>query len=130
VPIGEVSSVVFWSTTPLALAPGPFHRQPFGVQPLDITPFDRELAIRWADGDETFLLLETLRRFCPCATCAGEQDILGNTYRSPTRPYSDTSFVLARLDRVGGYGIQPVWADGHATGIYTWEYLRRLATAD
>ena len=99
------------------------------MQPLDLTPFDRELAIRWNDGTETFLPLDTLRRFCPCATCAGEQDILGNTYRAPSRPYADNSFSLVRLDRVGGYGLQPVWADGHATGIYTWEYLRRLATA-
>jgi len=28
---------------------------------------------------------------------------------------------------VGGYAIQPVWADGHATGIYSFDYLRRIA---
>jgi len=30
---------------------------------------------------------------------------------------------------VGGYAIQPVWADGHNTGIYSFEYLRRVAAA-
>ena len=100
------------------------------MSPLDVTPFDRELAIRWSEGNESFITLETLRRFCPCASCAGEQDILGNTYRPPSRPYADSSFTLTRLSRVGGYGIQPVWADGHATGIYTWEYLRRLSASE
>jgi len=28
---------------------------------------------------------------------------------------------------VGGYAIQPVWADGHATGLYAFDYLRRVA---
>jgi DUF971 family protein len=28
---------------------------------------------------------------------------------------------------VGGYGIQPVWADGHDSGIYSFDYLRKLA---
>jgi DUF971 family protein len=27
---------------------------------------------------------------------------------------------------IGNYGVQPVWDDGHHTGIYTWEYLLRL----
>ena len=27
---------------------------------------------------------------------------------------------------VGGYGWKPRWADGHATGIYSIGYLRRL----
>jgi DUF971 family protein len=28
---------------------------------------------------------------------------------------------------VGGYAIQPQWADGHSTGIFSYQYLRRLA---
>ena len=36
---------------------------------------------------------------------------------------------LVRLDRVGTYGLQPIWADGHATGIYSFDYLRRAAEA-
>ena len=36
---------------------------------------------------------------------------------------------LVRLERVGTYALQPVWADGHATGIYSFDYLRRAAEA-
>lgn len=97
-----------------------------GVRPLDLTPFPTELAIRWDNETESFIPFETLRRFCPCAGCMGEQDVMGNVYRAPEKPFAPNSFTLLRLDPVGGYGVQPVWADGHATGIYTWDYLHRL----
>jgi DUF971 family protein len=29
---------------------------------------------------------------------------------------------------VGGYALQPFWADGHQTGLYSWKYLRALDT--
>jgi DUF971 family protein len=28
---------------------------------------------------------------------------------------------------VGNYAIQPTWSDGHSTGIYSWETLRRAS---
>jgi DUF971 family protein len=99
------------------------------VQPVDITPFPKELAIRWDDGREDFVPLETLRRFCPCASCLGEKDIFGNTYKPPERPYSANSFQLRKLVRVGDYAVQPTWQDGHGSGLYTWEWLRRVCNA-
>jgi DUF971 family protein len=93
---------------------------------LDIQQIGQELAIRWQDGSETFIGLEKLRRSCPCAGCKGEMDILGNLYRNPERPYSQDAFRLVRLERVGGYAVQPVWADGHATGLFSWDYLKHL----
>jgi len=87
----------------------------------------RELAIRWEDGSESFIAWETLRRGCPCAGCKGETDILGNVYKNPETPLSATAFELTKLIPVGGYAVQPVWADGHATGIYSFDYLQRIA---
>ena len=86
-----------------------------------------ELAVKWDDGAEEFVGLEKLRRHCPCAGCKGEMDILGNVYKNPERPWGAGAFEVRRLVPVGGYAIQPVWGDGHATGIYSFEYLRRLA---
>ena len=84
-----------------------------------------ELAIRWKDGSETYIRLEPLRRRCPCAVCAGETDLLGRRYGgSPT--LSANSFVLKSCAPVGGYGLQPQWADGHGSGIYSYEYLKAL----
>ena len=35
---------------------------------------------------------------------------------------------LVSLTPVGNYGVQAAWADGHDTGIYTWEMLRTVFT--
>ena len=96
------------------------------MQPVDMQHIGDELAIRWPDGTESYIPLERLRQYCPCAGCKGEVDILGNVHRGPARPMTPASFHLLRLDRVGGYAIQPVWGDGHSTGIYSFEYLRRI----
>src|SRR5262245_54510556 len=97
------------------------------MRPMDIQQIGEELAIRWDDGQESFVSLERLRRHCPCAGCRGETDIMGNLYKNPERPLSAESFRLVRVSGVGGYAVQPVWADGHTTGIFSFEYLRRLA---
>jgi DUF971 family protein len=97
------------------------------MQPADIQQIGNELAIKWSDGGEIFIPLEKLRRCCPCAGCRGETDILGNVYKNPGRLLPPKAFQLLRLNSVGGYAIQPVWADGHATGIYSFDYLKRVA---
>ena len=97
------------------------------MRPVDIQQIGEELAIKWADGSESFVVLEKLRRHCPCAGCRGEKDILGNVYKDPPRPLAPQAFHLRAFTSVGSYGIQPVWADGHATGIYSFDYLKRIA---
>lgn len=95
---------------------------------LDIQPIGNELAVKWDDGSESFISLEQLRRSCPCAGCKGETDILGHLHKGPEQKLTPQAFILNRIIRVGGYAIQPVWADGHATGLYPFELLKRLAT--
>ena len=97
------------------------------MRALDVQSIGDELAIRWDDGTESFVVLEKLRRACPCASCHGEVDILGNLYKSPDKPLPATAFELVRFTPVGGYAIQPVWRDGHNSGIFSFDYLRRLA---
>jgi prepilin-type processing-associated H-X9-DG protein len=41
--------------------------------------------------------------------------------------YREGAFNLLKLEPVGGYAMQMTWADGHASGIYSYEYLRKLA---
>lgn len=97
------------------------------MRPLDIQQIGNELAIKWDDGSEDFISLEQLRRACPCAGCKGEADILGNIYKNPTAELSRAAFELKKIVSVGGYAIQPVWADGHATGIFSFDYLKRVS---
>jgi len=96
------------------------------LEPTKIEQIGNELAIQWNDKTESYLDLQFLRRACPCAACGGEPDVLGNILR-PSVNYSDNSFEFAGFQIVGGYALQPRWADGHDTGIYSFQYLRRLA---
>ena len=96
------------------------------LEPTNIQQIGNELAIQWNDGTESYLDLQFLRRACPCAACGGEPDMLGNIMR-PNVSYSANSFELAGFEIVGGYAIQPRWADGHGTGIYSFQYLRRIS---
>jgi DUF971 family protein len=97
------------------------------MHPADIQQIGGELAIKWDDGRESFIPLESLRRHCPCAGCQGERDIMGNLYKGPGQTLTPRSFQLLRLVNVGSYAIQPVWADGHDTGMFSFDYLRQLA---
>ena len=99
------------------------------MRPTDLQHIGGELAIKWDDGGESYISLEKLRRHCPCAGCKGEMDILGNLYKNPEQKLTAAAFQLVRIGSVGGYAVQPVWADGHATGIYSFDYLRRVAEA-
>lgn len=98
------------------------------LEPTNVQQIGDELAIRWNDDTESYLDLQFLRRACPCAACGGEPDVLGNIIR-PDVSYSEESFELAGFQIVGGYALQPVWRDGHNTGIYSFLYLRRISQA-
>jgi len=97
------------------------------MRAVDIQHIGNELAIRWEDGRESFIPLEKLRRGCPCAGCQGEVDVLGNLHKSLDKPLAPGAFALTRFVPVGGYAIQPCWDDGHNSGIFSFEYLQRIA---
>ena len=99
---------------------------PSRLAPENIAVIGHELAIAWNDGTESYLTLEKLRHACPCASCCGEPDALGNIDR-PEVHLVPSSFELRGWQLVGGYAFQPSWGDGHATGLFSFSYLRRLA---
>jgi DUF971 family protein len=100
------------------------------MRPTDLQHIGGELAIKWPDGTESYIPLEKLRRACPCAGCKGETDVLGNLHKNPGQKLTAADFELVRIATVGGYAIQPVWADGHATGIFSFDYLRQLSVTN
>jgi DUF971 family protein len=103
--------------------------QTAAVKPTDITPIGDDLAIKWEDESETFIPLKTLRLACPCAACKGEVDIMGNLHKNQEQPLKPNAFRLARVTHIGGYAVQPLWGDGHGSGIFPFEYLKRLGEA-
>jgi DUF971 family protein len=89
------------------------------------------LEIDWTDGHKSFWNFAWLRNACPCATCIDERKQQGRKagqpkakpaellpmYTPPSKPKS--------ANAVGRYALQFNWLDGHSSGIYSWEYLRR-----
>ncbi|MGY6500551.1 MAG: DUF971 domain-containing protein [Acidimicrobiales bacterium] len=71
------------------------------------------------DGHRCHFGLEELRRACPCASCRGARD----QGRDPA-PTSAT-VTIRDAQFVGAWGLSIAWSDGHGTGIYPWESLRR-----
>jgi len=91
-----------------------------------LAPIGNELALAWEDGEESFLSFDHLRKSCPCAACQGEPDVTGKVL-VPKVAHAEKSFELVRYEIVGGYALQLYWADGHNTGIYSFDYLRGLS---
>ena len=100
------------------------------MRPLDIQTIGNELAVRWDDGNESFISLEKLRLACPCAGCKGEMDVMGNLHKGPEIKLTPRSYILLRVDNIGGYGLQPTWGDGHNSGIFPFAMLRKIADTE
>ena len=96
------------------------------MKPTKIDTINNVLAIVWDDGQETYVDFEALRRACPCAACKGETNVLSHAAPLP-KNFTPASFELRRWEYIGGYALQPHWADGHASGIYPFDYLRKIS---
>ena len=96
------------------------------LHPKSIAVIGKELAICWQDGEEQYLLLQALREACPCARCAGEPDVMGETPKMQQVKLKPESFLLKSYQFVGGYALQFTWGDSHSSGIYSFRYLKQL----
>ena len=74
--------------------------------------------IDWADGATGKIPNALLRSYCPCAGCQGHSGTI--------RFVAGGNSVIDVVEEVGSYALQFTWGDGHASGIYTFRYLRRL----
>jgi len=84
---------------------------------------EREIVrIKWSDGVSTQYALAGLRGWCPCAGCQG--------HGGERRFVPSGNPRLQRVEAVGRYAIRFCWADGHETGMYSFDYLRELAETD
>ena len=86
---------------------------------------DGTLHITWNDGLSNSIILKELRDACPCAGCKGET-IIFRTFIPEKGPDLPGKYDLKGIEQVGTYAVKIVWGDGHDTGIYTFDLLRRL----
>lgn len=98
------------------------------VLPQDIQLIGRELAVLWADGTESYFDPEFLRAHSPSAENMGEKDIFGNQYGGHG-PRNFPGVTITGWDYQGNYAVRFEFSDGHNTGLYSWDYLRKLDAA-
>jgi DUF971 family protein len=84
---------------------------------------DSELSISWSDEAETKYNAADLRRACPCAGCINEWT--GEKMLKAENIADDLSF--SSISIVGRYALNFHFSDGHETGIYSFDYLRKLS---
>lgn len=93
---------------------------------------DNDLRITWSDGKIRRYSATELREKCPCATCRelrnaapAEPDPFQVISIEETQPTSVTG-----MRPVGNYAYNIQFNDGHDTGIFTFEVLRKLGTEE
>jgi DUF971 family protein len=90
------------------------------------------LEITWSDTDIRRYPLATLRANCPCAGCKKfreeqEQQKTARRMSLTILPTDHTGPIsVTSAEMVGNYALQIQWSDAHASGIYSFEYLRTL----
>jgi len=80
----------------------------------------RVMEVAFDDGRTFRLPYEYLRVFSPSAEVRGHgpgQEVL---------QAGKKEIEIRQVEPVGSYAIQPTFSDGHATGIYSWDYLYQL----
>ncbi|MDP6763027.1 MAG: DUF971 domain-containing protein [Planctomycetota bacterium] len=92
------------------------------MQPRVITGSDpSRVRIEWSDGHVTTYLPSQLRGLCPCAGCVNE--VTGVRTHDPAGVPEDLTQTNLRL--VGHYALTLRFSDGHDTGIFPFDALRR-----
>jgi DUF971 family protein len=92
-------------------------------QPTDIdVRKDQGVTITFADGYVARFDLVTLRMGCPCATCRNLRDRGLDAWPGPASP---TPLRLEDANLHGAWALAFRWNDGHSTGVYPFESLRR-----
>lgn len=80
----------------------------------------RILELAFSDGSAFRLPFEYLRVYSPSA------EVRGHGPGQETLQTGKRGVGIDSVEPVGNYGIQPRFDDGHATGIYSWDYLHWL----
>jgi len=92
----------------------------------NVTCIGSEVAIKWNDGTETYVTMEKLRALSPSAENMGETDLLGKKIGGGDGSGDFSEVTVTGWHAVGSYALRFEFSDGHSTGIYAWEYLRKM----
>jgi DUF971 family protein len=81
------------------------------------------VVLKWEDGREYACFVKKLRARCPCAVCRQKRE-----NKNPLKVFDSepADLELTGWHWVGRYALALHWSDRHDTGIYTYEYLRKV----
>ena len=99
---------------------------PHTPQPTGITVHQRSrvLEVGFDNGRSFRIPFELMRVYSPSAEVQGHgpgQDVLQTGKRD---------VELQALQPVGNYAVQPLFSDGHESGIFSWDYLYYLGSQE
>lgn len=83
---------------------------------------ERRLKMTFSDDVDYAYRTEYLRGYCPCAHCQGH----GSMPHAWNPLRHEREIIVDDITQVGAYALCIAWADGHNTGIYSFELLRRI----
>jgi len=89
---------------------------------------DTGLTIRWNDGVESYYPIAYLRKMSPSAEM---RELRKQINRDPLTILPDglgsaDTIAAESAEMVGNYALKIIFNDGHATGLYSWTYLREI----
>ncbi len=97
-------------------------------EPTDIVvERDEAVTITFSDGHVASFSIMELRLGCPCATCRHLRD---NGEVAWPQAGSPNPLRITDANLHGAWGLHLTWNDGHATGIFPFEALRRTSEGE
>ena len=81
------------------------------------------ITVQWPDGQQARVPNRALRLSCRCALCVDEMS--GAPMLDPATVAADVQPV--EIVPLGNYAVGISWNDGHSSGIYSWDHIRRVA---
>ncbi len=91
------------------------------------------VVIEWRDGHRSRYTFPYLRERCPCATCNDRRARGLSPVASKMKsdlPMFEAPARAAQAEAVGNYAVRFTFSDAHATGIYSFEYLRDICPCE
>lgn len=91
----------------------------------------RGIHIDWKDAHHSSYDLVYLRDHCPCASCTGAHGTKPRpkTSENPFKMFAP-KLKMDDVESIGNYAIRIQWSDGHGSGIYSFEHLRKVCPCE
>lgn len=85
-----------------------------------------QFRVVWDDGHNSLYTLRYLRQNCPCAACRDEW----TGVRTLNLESVPADIKALHVELVGNYAVHFTFSDQHATGIFSFKFLREICPCE